>query len=118
MSKQRVVEVRTYKLKPGSGAAFHAMVAHQSMPLVKAANMDVVAYGQSLHDPDSYYLIRSYDSMEHLRDSQDAFYASDAWRQGPREAIIALIESDANAVMCLSGEALDAIRHSHGCSTP
>jgi hypothetical protein len=113
MSKQRVVEVRTYKLKTGSAAAFHALVVHQSMPLVKAANMDVVAYGQSLHDPDSYYLIRSYDSMEHLRNSQDAFYASDAWRQGPREAIIALIESDANAVMCLSCDALEAIRQSH-----
>jgi hypothetical protein len=116
MSKLRIVEVRTYKLKLGSGAAFHALVTQQSMPLVKAANMDVVAYGQSLHDPDSYYLIRSYDSMEHLHRSQDAFYASDAWRQGPREAIVALIESDANAVMCLSTGALEAIRQSHGTS--
>jgi hypothetical protein len=115
MSKLRIVEVRTYKLRLGSGAAFHALVTQQSMPLVKAANMDV-AYGQSLHDPDSYYLIRSYDSMEHLHRSQDAFYASDAWRQGPREAIVALIESDANAVMCLSTGALEAIRQSHGTS--
>lgn len=74
--------------------------------------MDVVTYGQSLHDPDDYYLIRSYESLEHLRASQEAFYASAAWRQGPREAIIALIDNDANATMWLTSEAVESMRPS------
>lgn len=110
MNTQRLVEVRSYTLKPGTGSAFHALVEQQSVPLLKAAHMDVVAYGQSLHDPDAYYLIRSYESMEHLSKSQDAFYASSEWRQGPREAIIALIETDTNAVMWLTNEAVEAMR--------
>lgn len=110
MNTQRLVEIRTYKLKPGSGAAFHALVSGQSVPLLRVAQMDVVAYGQALHDVDDYYLIRSYANLQDLTSSQEEFYASAAWRQGPREAVITLIVSDANATMWLSTEAVEAIR--------
>lgn len=111
---KRLVEIRTYKLKPGSGPAFHVLVSTRSIPLLAEWGMEVVAFGQSVHDPDGYYLIRAYDDLEHLRSSQEAFYASPAWRQGPREAIVSLIEQDANAVLWLSPEAIDAVRLSHG----
>ena len=110
---KRVVEIRSYKLKRGSGDEFHALVRNHSVPLLRSAGMEVVAFGQSLDDPDAYYLIRSYESMEHLKSSQEAFYASTAWRQGPREAIVALIESDIDAVLSLTGEAVEALRESH-----
>lgn len=32
-----------------------------SVPLHQSVGMDVVAYGKSSHDPDTYYLIRAYD---------------------------------------------------------
>jgi hypothetical protein len=107
---KRLVEIRSYKLKAGTGGEFHRLVSSQSMPLHAAWGMDVVAFGPSVHDADAYYLIRAYDDLEHLRASQAAFYATDAWRKGPREAIIALIESDGNAVLWLSREAVDALR--------
>ena len=44
-------------------------------------------------------LIRRYPSLEELQRSQDAFYGSDEWRQGPREAILALIESYISVVL-------------------
>ena len=109
----RLVEVRTYRLKPGGGARFHALVEEQSLPLVREFGMDVLAYGPSQHDPDMYFFIRAYDGLEHLRASQDAFYGSAAWRQGPREAILALIDADLDAVFWLSTEAIEAIRRSH-----
>ena len=45
------------------------------------------------HDADSYFLIRAYDSLEDRQQSQDRFYGSEEWRQGPREPILVLIES-------------------------
>ena len=110
---KRLVEVRSYKLKAGRGPRFHELVALRSVPLLLAAQTDVIAFGHSVHDPDAYYLIRAYESMSHLQSSQDAFYASAAWRQGPREAIIELIEADANAVMWLTPQAVEAMRQSH-----
>lgn len=34
-----------------------------------------------------------YDSFARREQSEDAYYASDDWRKGPREAILALIEN-------------------------
>jgi hypothetical protein len=109
---QRLVEIRSYKLKAGSGAAFHDLVVNQSMPLVRAVGMDIVKFGQSLLDPDSYFLVRAYDSLDHRRSSQEAFYSSSAWRNGPRQAIIELIEADWDIVLWLSSAAVDAMRNS------
>ena len=91
---------------------FHNLVSNQSIPLLGEWGMEVVAYGQSLHDPDSYYLMRAYNDLDHLNSSQEAFYSTDAWGKGPRESIIELIESDSNAVLWLSQEAIEAIRNS------
>src|SRR6266498_1665418 len=75
-----VVEIRTYKLRPGSGAEFHRTVVEESVPMLQRWGVDVVAFGPSLDDDDSYYLIRSYPSLEERQRSQDAFYGSDEWR--------------------------------------
>lgn len=109
---KRVLEIRNYRLKAGSGAIFHRLVVEQSLPLHREWGMDVVNHGPSLHDPDVYFLMRSYDDLEELNRSQAAFYATEAWRTGPREAIVELIESDANTVIWLSDVAIDALR---GC---
>ena len=110
----RLVEIRSYKLNAGRRAAFHALVVTRSLPLLRARNMEVVAYGPSLDDPDGYFLIRAYDDLEDLNASQKAFYSSDEWRNGPRQSIIDSIESDWNAVLWMTREAVDAIRDSPG----
>jgi len=61
--------------------------------------VDVVAFGRSLDDDDSYYLIRSYASLAERQRNQDAFYGSDEWRHGPREAIVSKIESQSSVVL-------------------
>jgi hypothetical protein len=116
MKGHRLVEFRSYRLKPGAGPAFHALVSQESAPLHAAVQMDVVGYGPSALDTDAYLLVRSYENPEHLRSSQDSFYASDAWRKGPREAIVALIASDHDVVMWLPSEAVEALRLGLRCS--
>ena len=116
MNALRLLEIRSYTLKPGSGAAFHSLVSERSVPLLREACMDVVAFGQSVHDSDHYFLMRSYDSLAHRQEAQETFYSSAAWRQGPREAIIALIETDATTTLWLSAEAVERLRSSNSLS--
>ena len=108
----RIIEILMYTLKPGSGLGFHQIMQTVSVPLHLEAGIDVVSYGSSLHDCDSYHLIRSYESESHRQVSQDAFYASAAWKQGPREDIISRIEISTTTVMALAQDAIDAIRAS------
>jgi len=95
----RVLEIRSYTLKSGQRDEFHRVVVEQAMPMLKRWNVDVVSFGPSKHDTDSYYLMRAYDSLEHRQQSQDAFYGSDEWINGPRAAIIAPIETYTSVVI-------------------
>lgn len=106
----RTLEIRSYTLKPGAGPAFERVFREHAEPMVCAYGMDVVAFGRSAHDANAYYLIRAFDSLEHLTKSEDDFYGSDAWRNGPREELLSHIESYQDTVLTLSAEAVDALR--------
>jgi len=106
----RLVEVRSYNLKPGTRAEFHRLVTERAMPLLTQARMDVVAYGPSPHDDHSYYLIRVFDDLAHRERSEAAFYSGAPWREGPRQAILALIESYAEFVIELDDAVIDRLR--------
>jgi hypothetical protein len=78
--------------------------------MLKRWGVDVVACGPSLHDEDSYFLIRAYASLEDRQASQDAFYDSEEWRQGPRELILALIESYTSVVLEMDETTVQGLR--------
>lgn len=105
-----VIEIRSYRLVPGGRDRFHQLVSQQSLPLMRACGIDVVAFGPSLHDTEGYFLIRAFHDVAELGAAQAAFYASPAWRDGPREAIVGLIASDSDVVMALSPDRIDALR--------
>ena len=108
------VEIRSYTLKSGTRDAFHSLMTQQALPMLRRGNVDVVACGPSPHDADSYYLIRAYRDIKEREASQDAFYGSDEWRQGPREAILALIDTYTSIVLMLDDAALQALRRTGG----
>jgi len=96
MTNKRVnhfIEIRTLNLKPGTRDEFHRLYIEEALPLLKRWNFDVVAHGPSLHDENTYYVIRRFDSLAQREQMEDIYYASDDWRQGPRERILALIEN-------------------------
>jgi len=106
----RIVEIRSYNLEPGTRDRFHTLFVREALPMLQRWKIDVVAYGPSLHDADSYYLMRGFPSVEGRQRSEDAFYSSAAWRQGPRDAILACIKSYTTVVVSLDDEALRALR--------
>jgi hypothetical protein len=107
---KRLVEIRSYNLKPGSRIEFHRLVCEKSLPLLKRWGVDVVTFGPSPHDDNSYYLIRTYKDLDDRKSSQDAFYGSPDWRQGPREAIVSLIDSDTSIVIEMEASVVDSLR--------
>lgn len=112
----RLVQIRSYQLKPGATAAFHRAFVERAVPLLRQWGHEVVAFGPSPHQADTYFLARAYADLDELQRRQDAFYASDAWRRGPREAIVALIEQYLDTVLWLSPEAVDDLRRRNGAA--
>ena len=92
-----VVELRTYRLTPGSASAFVDLMRAEALPLLADHGMTVLGCGLSLDadeepQPDAY-LIRSFASVEERAALEASFYGSRAWIDGPREAVLALIVS-------------------------
>jgi len=104
------VEIRSYTLKPNTRAEFHRLFLEDAYPLLQRFHVDVVAYGPSLHDENSYYLMRRFDSLAHRDQSEESFYGSDAWRKGPREAVLACIENYTEFVLELDEGTVNGLR--------
>jgi len=49
---RRVVEIRSYNLTPGTRDRFHQLFLNEALPMLKRWQVDVIAYGPSLHDQD------------------------------------------------------------------
>jgi len=105
-----LLEIRSYNLKPGERARFHERFVRDSLPLLHRGKVDVVAYGPSPHDSDSYYLMRAFTSLEARNRDEDAFYASPEWRDGPREAVLAAIENYTTILIRVDHQTLEGLR--------
>jgi hypothetical protein len=108
-----ILEIRTYRLKPGTGREFVRLIREESLPLLEKANIEVVDHGLSLVAEDGHeeaYLVRAFDSLRAREEQEDAFYSSEAWLLGPREAILSRIESYHTIVIESSEQAVSALR--------
>ncbi|HBK4690265.1 NIPSNAP family protein [Serratia marcescens] len=94
-----VIEVLQYTLKPGTGAAFHDIMKEQSVPLHLKIGVKVLRFGNSLHDPDNYYLVRSFLNESEMESQLTQFYADARWREGPRSVIVNMISGSHRVVM-------------------
>lgn len=106
---KRLVEIRTYRVKPGQAAAF-AQRMGEALLLVRASGMEVLRFGRSNHEHESFHLIRAFDDRAQLQAQQAAFYGSTAWRDGPREALLACLDDYLNTLLWLSPAAIDELR--------
>ena len=91
-----LLEIRTYRLKPGTIDDFVRVMRDECVPLLERFGIDVVDCGPSLVAEDGHeeaYLIRAFPSLAAHRTQEEHFYGSDSWRTGPREAILSKIES-------------------------
>ena len=107
---RRLVEIRAYRLKPGTRDGFHAAATNEALPMVRAYGMDVVTHGPVPNDPNGYFLVRSFASLAELTAQEDEFYGSAPWREGPREALVSRIDTYVDTLLWLSPAAIDDLR--------
>ncbi|MGH8825664.1 MAG: NIPSNAP family protein [Jiangellaceae bacterium] len=105
-----VLEIRTYRLRRGTGAQFDRLFRERARPMLDLHGIDVVWHGPSMDDADSYTLMRAFRSAEARDREESAFYGSDEWRDGPREPILALIETYHTIVLPAEPSTIDGLR--------
>jgi hypothetical protein len=84
----KIYAIRSYNLKPGVRGEFHNLVLKEAIPMLNRWKFNVVDFGPSIHDENSYFIIRGYSSIAHMNQMEDSFYGSEEWKKGPREAVL------------------------------
>lgn len=102
----RIIEIRTYTLKPNTSAAFHRLSEDANALQIR---VDVVANRPCEADANSYCLIRAYDSVSDRNHRQLAFYASATRRKGSREAVMACIECYISIALTVTQLTIDSL---------
>ncbi len=108
-----VLEIRTYRLHPGTRDVFHRVMSEQGMRLLAEAGIDVVHCGPSEFDEDDeqeYVLIRAFESLSARQQAEDRFYGSRKWKDGPRADIVSRIKSMHTVVLTVPVEAVISLR--------
>ena len=77
--KHNVVEIRTYKFKPGMGKDFFALLEGGAGEMLKRHGISVIGYGMSSHDPDTGFLMRGFATLEKREEQLNGFYGSEEW---------------------------------------
>ncbi len=109
-----VVEIRSYNLKPGTRDRFHQLFLKEALPMLRRWKVDVIGYGPSLHDKDSYFLMRGFKGVDIRQKEEDAFYGSEEWIKGPRERVLADIDSYTTIVIQLDEATTQGLRKAGG----
>lgn len=104
-----ILELRTYRLKPGMRDAFHRLLIDETLPLVRASGIRVVRNEPSLHDADSYILVRAFDSLERRIEQEEAFYGSELWLKNYDAKVMAMIDSYTTAVIHIDPETVERL---------
>jgi len=107
---RRILEIRSYNLKPGTRQRYHDRLVRQALPMLERRKVDVVSFGPSAHDDNSYFLMRAYSSLAEREKSEAAFYGSDEWKNGIRDAVLADIENYTTIVTPVDETTLQGLR--------
>jgi hypothetical protein len=109
----KLLEIRSYNLKPGTRDQFHKVMTEEAFPMLQRVNMEVVAYGPSSHDENTYFLMRLFNNLDDRQKQEDAFYGSDEWIKGPRERILSFIENYTTITLPADERLIQSLRAIH-----
>ena len=88
----RVIEMRTYKLKPGLRTAFLEIFRAKSMPAHAEIGMGIVGPFLVVDDPDAFFFMRIFPDLS-VRDAmKDRFYEGPLWKNELESLLMPMIE--------------------------
>lgn len=82
-----IIEMRTYKTKPGKRAEFLETFRARSIPAHRALGMRISDPFPSVDDPDAFFFMRGFPDLESRDPMKARFYDSDLWK-GELEGVL------------------------------
>ena len=88
-----IIEVRTYRIKPGRRAEFIRLFETRAVAGMRASGMHVTGPLLDVENPHRFVFLRSFPSLEARDRMKDAFYGGELWKNELEAIAMPLIDS-------------------------
>jgi NIPSNAP protein len=75
-----IVEVRSYRIKPGRRAEFIELFETRAVPAHRALGMQILGPLLDVENPNKFVFLRAFPSLDERERMKDAFYGSELWK--------------------------------------
>jgi len=87
-----IIEMRTYKIKPGRRTEFLEIFETRSVPAHQAIGMKILGPFLSVDDPDTFFFMRGFPDLESREPLKDKFYEGELWKRELEQKLMPMIE--------------------------
>jgi len=87
-----IIEMRTYKLKPGCRPQFLQIFRSKSIPAHEEIGMRILGPFLSVEDPDTFFFMRGFPDLRLREPMKAKFYEGELWKHELENVLMPMIE--------------------------
>jgi hypothetical protein len=87
-----IVEMRTYKLKPGVRTQFLEIFCSKSVPKHVDLGMKILGPFLSVEDPDTFFFMRGFPDLASREPMKAQFYEGELWKRELENVMMPMID--------------------------
>ena len=87
-----IIEMRTYKTKPGRRADFLEIFRSKSVPAHTKIGMKILGPLLSIDDPDSFFWMRGFPDIQSRDPMKAQFYEGPLWKEELENVLLPMLE--------------------------
>ena len=87
-----IVEMRTYKTKPGMRSRFIEIFLSKSVPAHHEIGMKILGPFLAVDDPDTFFFMRGFPDLASRDPMKAQFYEGELWKQELEQVLLPMLE--------------------------
>jgi hypothetical protein len=88
-----IIEMRTYKTKPGSRSRFLEIFRSKSIPAHAEIGMKILGPFLSVEDPDTFFFMRGFPDLASREPMKAKFYEGELWKNELESLVMPMLET-------------------------
>ena len=87
-----IIEMRTYKTKPGKRAQFLEVFRTKSIPAHHEIGMKILGPFLSIEDTDTFFFMRGFPNLESREPMKAKFYEGELWKRELENVLMPMLD--------------------------
>ena len=88
-----IVEVRSYRIKPGKRAEFIDIFEKRAIPALRSYGMKIIGPLLDVENPNKFVFLRSFPSLEAREQMKNDFYGGELWKNELERLAMPMLDS-------------------------